>query len=259
MLQNDNNENLVPDHEAGLHTPQERNFINDDDTLNFDKCVYVVFDLETTGLSRQRSCIIELAAELLDPKGAIIPDARFSSLVKPPVGHYIPTFITNLNGITNEMVRSESSFSVVGNDFIKFILEKVSEYENDNNKQILDIVFVAHNGRTFDVPFLMNHFIRFDIDTTILSNRLYLLDTLVISRKVVKDCKLEPPTNFKLNTIYNYCTKEDMTIAHRAEPDVTATIKVFQHKPFFKKRKEFVFKVMDDASVFPYNEENAKQ
>ena len=157
------------------------------------------------------------------------------------------------------MVRSESSFSVVGNDFIKFILEKVSEYENDNNKQILDIVFVAHNGRTFDVPFLMNHFIRFDIDTTILSNRLYLLDTLVISRKVVKDCKLEPPTNFKLNTIYNYCTKEDMTIAHRAEPDVTATIKVFQHKPFFKKRKEFVFKVMDDASVFPYNEENAKQ
>ena len=105
----------------------------------------------------------------------------------------------------------------------------------------------------------MNHFLRFDIDTTILLSRLYLLDTLVISWKVVKDFKLDPPTNFKLNTIYNYCTKEDMTIAHRAEPDVTATIKVFQHKPFFKKRKEFVFKVMDDASVFPYNEENAKQ
>ena len=241
-----------------ITTPQEAIFDDDDCTLNFMKCIYVVFDLETTGLSRQRSAIIELAAEMLDPKGVVIPNSKFSSLVKPPSGQYISSFISNLSGISNDMVRGESEFDVIGKDFITFLLEKISEYENVNNKQILDIVFVAHNGRTFDVPFLMHHFIRYKIDISIISNRLYLIDTLIVARNVVKESKLDPPNNYKLATLYEYCTKNVMEKAHRAEPDIAATIAVFQHKVFFKRRKDFVFKVLDDATIYAFYDDSDK-
>ena len=49
------------------------------------------------------SAIIELAAEILDPKGVVIPNSKFSSLVKPPSGQYISSFISNLSGISNTM------------------------------------------------------------------------------------------------------------------------------------------------------------
>ena len=195
---------------------------------------------------------------MLDPKGVVIPNSKFSSLVKPPSGQYISSFISNLSGISNDMVRGESEFDVIGKDFITFLLEKISEYENVNNKQILDIVFVAHNGRTFDVPFLMHHFIRYKIDISIISNRLYLIDTLIVARNVVKESKLDPPNNYKLATLYEYCTKNAMEKAHRAEPDIAATIAVFQHKIFFKRRKDFVFKVLDDATIYAFYDDSDK-
>jgi DNA polymerase III subunit alpha, Gram-positive type len=55
---------------------------------------YVVFDLETTGRSRQKDKIIELAAVILDCLGVEIEDAFFSEFVKPTKP--IPPFITEL-------------------------------------------------------------------------------------------------------------------------------------------------------------------
>ena len=43
----------------------------------------VVFDLETTGRSRQHDKIIELAAQISDPNGIQVKDGIFSQLVKP--------------------------------------------------------------------------------------------------------------------------------------------------------------------------------
>ena len=60
---------------------------------------YVVVDVETTGLDAQKDSIIEVAALTL--RGNDILD-EFTSLVNP--NRPIPTFITGLTGITQEMV-----------------------------------------------------------------------------------------------------------------------------------------------------------
>ena len=61
---------------------------------------YVCFDLETTGLSPLQCEIIEIAADLVC-QGEI--QKRFHTYVKPNT--LIPTRITELTGITDEMVK----------------------------------------------------------------------------------------------------------------------------------------------------------
>jgi hypothetical protein len=62
--------------------------------IDWGSFLYVVFDLETTGRSRQRDEIIALAAVILDENGIEIVDASFSQFVKPR--NPIPPFITEL-------------------------------------------------------------------------------------------------------------------------------------------------------------------
>jgi DNA polymerase III alpha subunit (gram-positive type) len=52
--------------------------VKDASKLDWDKVLYVVFDLETTGRSRQQHEIIELAARILDPNGILLEEAIFS-------------------------------------------------------------------------------------------------------------------------------------------------------------------------------------
>ena len=94
---------------------------------------YVVVDVETTGLDPDRDAIIEVAAVSLQ-NGRISDE--FSSLVQPH--QEIPAFITQMTGITNEMVAdSPTMYSL-----------------RTRLKQILgDHVLVGHNVG-FDLGFL---------------------------------------------------------------------------------------------------------
>jgi DNA polymerase III alpha subunit (gram-positive type) len=47
----------------------------DTSTVDLNKVLYVVFDLETTGRSQQRDKIIKVAAQILDPNGIPLEDA----------------------------------------------------------------------------------------------------------------------------------------------------------------------------------------
>ena len=67
-------------------------------SINWEKVVYVVFDLETTGLSRRNSEIIEIAAEIFDKNGIHLEDAGFVSYVRPK--NPIPSYITDIHHIT---------------------------------------------------------------------------------------------------------------------------------------------------------------
>ena len=55
--------------EAPQQPPLDETVVENTPTVDLDKALYVVFDLETTGRSREHSEIIELAAQILDPKG----------------------------------------------------------------------------------------------------------------------------------------------------------------------------------------------
>jgi DNA polymerase III epsilon subunit-like protein len=50
--------------------------------LNMERVLYVVFDLESTGLSHRYHEIIEIAAKILDPNGIQLEDAVFEELIK---------------------------------------------------------------------------------------------------------------------------------------------------------------------------------
>jgi DNA polymerase III alpha subunit (gram-positive type) len=59
-------------------------------------CDFVVFDLETTGLSSRFDEIIQIAAARLGP-GGIVTEEVFATFVRPEAT--IPSFITGLTGI----------------------------------------------------------------------------------------------------------------------------------------------------------------
>lgn len=95
---------------------------------------YVVFDLETTGISIMRDQIIEISAIKVRGHEEV---ERFSTLVNPKM--HIPARASAVNGITDDMVAVAPVLAKVLPDFMDFI-----------GKDVL----VGHNIHTFDLGFL---------------------------------------------------------------------------------------------------------
>lgn len=121
---------------------------------------YVVVDLETTGLDPQRDGIIEFGA--VKVSGGRFTQS-YSSLVNP--GCKVGVFISELTGITNDMLASAPSISDTLPDFIHFLGDSVVVGHNVN----FDINFIYESCvKILDRPF-SNDF----IDTMRLSRRLF--------------------------------------------------------------------------------------
>lgn len=95
---------------------------------------YVVFDLETTGLSPEMDAIIEISAVKVK-KGNV--EDKFSTLVNPQ--RRIPTAASQVNGITDKMVADAPELKEVMEKFLSFIGNEV---------------LVGHNIHSFDMKFL---------------------------------------------------------------------------------------------------------
>ena len=95
---------------------------------------YVVFDLETTGISCIKDRVVEISA--IKVIGGQITE-EFSSLVNPEC--LIPFRASQVNGITNDMVEDAPVFQDVLKDFIAFIEE---------------LPLVGHNIHSFDLKFI---------------------------------------------------------------------------------------------------------
>ncbi|NQU79036.1 3'-5' exonuclease [Candidatus Woesearchaeota archaeon] len=97
---------------------------------------YVVVDIETTGLSRYRHKITEIAAVRYNGKKMV---DEFQSLVNPEVR--IPRFITRLTGIDDELVKDAPKIPEVMQGFMEWLG---------------DSTIVAHNA-SFDYGFLRHN------------------------------------------------------------------------------------------------------
>ncbi len=95
---------------------------------------YVVFDLETTGISCVNDRVVEISAVKV-ADGEVVDE--FTSLVDPEMP--IPAGASEVNGITDDMVRGCPVFKVVFSDFLDFIG---------------DSILVGHNIQLFDMKFL---------------------------------------------------------------------------------------------------------
>lgn len=156
----------------------------------------VVFDVETTGLDYRECEIIEIGAVKLH-EGEIVES--FSCFARPKKP--IPEEITNLTGITNDMVKDAHSISEVIVDFYKFCY---------------GCVIVAYNI-DFDYKFINAAGTKVGYKFT---NR--QLDALYLARQNVVGAK-----NFTLKSI---CARLGVSLdgAHRAINDATATAEVLK-------------------------------
>jgi DNA polymerase III alpha subunit (gram-positive type) len=97
---------------------------------------FVIFDLETTGLSPTANDIIQIAAVRVR-NGKIFHTESYSTFVNP--GYRIPPFITAYTGISDSHVRKAPQAARALAEFSRFI----------GNSTL-----VAHNGHRFDMPFI---------------------------------------------------------------------------------------------------------
>ena len=119
---------------------------------------YVVLDIETTGFNPREHEIIELSAIKVE-NGEI--KEQFSKLVKP-VG-YLSSYISNLTGITNDMLKDAPG--------IKETIWEFKEFCSDN-------IVVGHNI-SFDIGFINTNLVQ-NYDTPFKNN---YIDTLKLARK----------------------------------------------------------------------------
>jgi len=78
--------------------------------------VFVVFDLETTGLDPRRERIVEIGALKFDRRG---PIGRFSVLIDPQKP--MPAEASRVNGITDRMLAGKPTLDAALPDFLRFI------------------------------------------------------------------------------------------------------------------------------------------
>ncbi len=167
-----------------------------DESLN--DATYVVYDLETTGLSCRYDHIIEFGAVKMQHHAEI---GRLQMFIKPPVE--IDSFIADKTNITNETVKDAEP--------IEKAIDKILDFIGDS-------VLVAHNA-TFDFSFL-NETLR-KLGRNELKNP--VIDTLDLARAVLKDRK-----TYKLGAIArSYHITYDEEVAHRADYDAEVLNNVF--------------------------------
>ena len=183
--------------EAGLVDESKFRIALTDEYIPLSDATYVVYDLETTGLSSNYNEIIEISACKVY-HGEII--AEFSEYVKPTVT--IPEFITNLTSITNEDVENAKPISDVLPRFLDFFR---------------GCILVAHNA-TFDNSHISSNLKKIGL----YQNKFPTIDTLQLARVCYGD-KLK---RFDLNALCKLFDVE-LTQHHRAIYDAEATTHIF--------------------------------
>ncbi|MED1202038.1 PolC-type DNA polymerase III [Heyndrickxia acidicola] len=157
-----------------------------------EEAVYVVFDVETTGLSAVYDTIIELAAVKIH-KGEVID--KFEAFANPH--HPLSATTIELTGITDDMVSSAPDVDVVLRDFREWMG---------------DAILVAHNA-SFDIGFLNMGLQKIGFEKS--PNP--VIDTLELGRFLYPTFK-----NYRLNTLAKKFDVE-LTQHHRAIYDTEAT------------------------------------
>ncbi|KAK4804584.1 hypothetical protein SAY86_004401 [Trapa natans] len=171
----------------------------------------IVFDIETTGLSRENERIIEIAFR--DLSGG--ENSTFQTLVNPQRYVSNPRF----HGITTHMVNRPSVPRM--QDLIPILLK----YMQSRLKPGGILLLVAHNARTFDVPFLISEFNRCNF---VIPSSWRFVDTISLAREVMKMKGPKASSGLSLQALCQHYEIELGNISHRAMPDVDMLSVVFQ-------------------------------
>jgi DNA polymerase-3 subunit epsilon len=203
--------------------------------LNLKKPL-AVFDLETTGVNVVTDRIVEISIVKIAPNGSV--ETR-TELVNPTIP--IPKETTAIHKITDEDVKDKPTFAQLAPSLIQFI----------GNADL-----AGYNSIKFDIPLLIEEFLRVDIDFEMKGRK--LVDVQNIFHKM-------EPRN--LIAAYKFYCDKDLEGAHSAEADALATYEILKSQ--LDKYKDVAYKDRDgkisnpvvndiDAlSKFSYHNKNA--
>lgn len=193
---------------------------------------YVVFDLETTGISPMWDQVIEISA--VKVKNRVVVD-EFTSLVNP--GRSIPAGATKVNGITNQMVADAPGFETVLRKFWNFTE---------------GLPLVGHNIAGFDMKFIRRDAEKFYGE---IPDNDYL-DTLKMARRHLS--KLPHHRLVDLAEYYGISSEG----AHRALNDCRMNQKVYERmveESQSRKNKHRKNKQIDPIVIYDEKEELRKK
>lgn len=168
--------------------------------------MYAIIDIETTGQSALKGKITEIAIFIHDGREIV---ESFSSLVNPEC--YIPQFITELTGISNDMVTKAPKFYEIARKIVEITQDKI---------------FVGHNVQ-FDYRFVQEEFKRLGYDY-----QRQTMCTVRLGRKFIP--------GHRSYSLGNICGELGISIngRHRAAGDAYATTKLFEIILEKKRQKE---------------------
>ena len=194
---------------------------------------YIVFDIETTGLDSSYDEVIEIGAIKIKNDKIV---SKFNSLVKPK--NAIDEYITELTGITNEMVKDAPTIEEVLPDFMDYI-------DND--------ILIGHNVN-FDINFIYDNLYRNKLD--VLTNN--FIDTMRISRKLLPNLShhrlIDLARYFEIDTTNNHRTLKDCEITMNVYENLKEIAlrkydNVDEFKNVFKKHKKEGLRAKDIVST----------
>jgi DNA polymerase III subunit epsilon len=156
-----------------------------------------VIDLECTGMNLSTDRIVEMAIVKILPDGRKMVKRK---LINPEIP--IPPSISEIHGITDEMVKDAPTFRQVANEIRQFI---------DNAD------LAGYNSNRFDIPMLVEEFLRASLDLDFRNRK--LIDVQKIFHM------MEQRT---LTAAYKFYCNASLDNAHSAEADANATWEVLQ-------------------------------
>lgn len=154
-------------------------------------------DLETTGTNLATDRIVELAIVKINVDGSKQVKRR---LINPQIP--IPVGSSDIHGITDEMVKDAPTFKQVSNEIKQFI-------ENCD--------LGGYNSNRFDIPLLVEEFLRAGLDFTIDGRK--MIDVQRVFHL------MEQRT---LGAAYKFYCQKTLEGAHGAEVDATATWEILE-------------------------------
>lgn len=180
--------------------------------LNLGKPI-VFFDIESTGTNVGFDKIVEICLLKINPNQS---EEIRTYRINPE--REIPEEVIAIHGITNEDVKDEPVFK---------------ELAGEINSFIANSDLAGYNSNRFDIPLLVEEFLRADVDFDI-SNRNFV-DVQNIFHK------MEPRT---LRAAYRFYCDKELVDAHSAEADTRATYEIL--KAQLDRYKDVEYRDRDD-------------
>ncbi|MDH6359246.1 3'-5' exonuclease [Parabacteroides sp. PF5-9] len=157
----------------------------------------VFFDLETTGINIVKDRIVEISYVKVHPNGK-----EESKTYRINPGIPIPPQTTAIHGISDEDVKDAPTFKEIAKTLAA---------------QIEGCDLAGYNSNRFDIPLLVEEFLRADVDIDL--NRRKFIDVQTIFHK------MEQRT---LAAAYKFYCEKELDNAHTSEADTMATYEVLK-------------------------------